>query len=344
MKIAQISSIYQYTPSQLYGSAQGIVHSLSSYLAENGHDITIFGLKNPDISYHENIKFVSLFPSIVHNGLYSRIPQIVHFNHSILEIFKENFDVIHNHIVTPGLFEGSLISLLKPKFLTTLHNNPPFSTRGDIIYQKILSNSVCVAISNNQKNLLETNLNIKGVVHNGIDPLYYTYSQEKEDFLLCLGALAYWKGTHIAVKVAQETNTELIIAGPIQDLEYFNNRIKPHLSSSIKYVGLISEIEKKDLLSKCKSLIFPVLAEEPFGVVALEALASGSPVLTFNKGALSEIISNGKTGYVCTSYSEMVEKCNHLSLIHPNVCRKEIINKFSSESMSQQYDLLYKTL
>jgi len=343
MKIALISSINQLTPSKNYGSAQRIVFSLSKRLVQYGHDVTIFGINNP-LTESFGIKYDSLFPNITKSKLIKRMPQFIHFNYSVLKSLLSKFDVIHNHIVTPGFFEGTLVHKIRKIFLTSLHNNPPLSTRGNYVYKWALEDSPAVALSYNQCNLLKDRVNIIDVIHNGIDPNEFIFNDIKSDFLFCLGAVAPWKGTHVAVQIANELDETLLIAGPIQYDSYFVKQIRPFLNEKVRYLGLISESKKKKLLSLCKGVIFPVLGEEPFGVVLLEAMSSGAPMIAFKYGAIPEIVDNKKTGYVCSSYDEMLDAVIKIHKINPTKCRERVQSLFSDSIMSQKYVQLYYQL
>jgi len=187
-------------------------------------------------------------------------------------------------------------------------------------------------------------INIVDVIHNGINPIDFPYREEKEDFLLTLGAIAPWKGTHIAVKIAKKAKKKLIIAGPRPYLDYFTREIEPFLDSDIKYVGYISDEYKKNLLSKAKALLFPVKTPDVCSVVMMETMACGTPVIASGLGSTNEVIEHGKTGFVCYSMEEMLKAIKCVDAIDPMICRKHVEKNFSIEMMTKHYLDLYNTI
>ena len=254
------------------------------------------------------------------------------------------YDIVHNHVVTPGFFAGALVNQLGRPFVTSLHNDPPFHSRAGNGYRQILRSSHCVALSKNQAVRLSPRINIVDVIHNGINLTDFPYREKKEDFLLSIGAIAPWKGTHIAVKIAKKAKKKLIIAGPRPYLDYFTTEIEPYLDSEIKYVGYVSDEYKKNLLSKAKALLFPVQHYEPYGVVMIEAMACGTPVIAFGLGSTNEVIEHGKTGFVCSSMEEMFKAIRHVDEIEPIACRTHVVKNFSIEMMTKRYLELYNAI
>lgn len=253
--------------------------------------------------------------------------------------------VIHNHVIQRNSWIWLMISSRDRKVLTTLHYDPPIIVRAKLRVPP-LKNLHFVAISRNQYIRLRAcfGRSLISYVYNGIPVNEYPFSKNKEDYFITLGAITFHKGTHIAIQVAKRLRLKLLIVGPIRDSRYFNNFIKPHLSRNIRYLGEVDERRKRELLSKARALIFPVLREEFFGLVAIEALACGTPVIAFARGALPEIITDGETGFLARSGEELYQKVKLLDRIDPIKCRRVSLSRFDSRVMTLNYFKLYQNL
>jgi len=162
--------------------------------------------------------------------------------------------------------------------------------------------------------------------------------------LVFLGRIEHIKGTHIAIEVAQKTNKPLIIAGNIPEGEenYFNEKIKPHLSDKIKYIGPVNDAQKNELLNQALAFLMPILWNEPFGIVMAEAMACGTPVVGFAKGSVPEVVANNTTGFICNTTSQMIDAISKLPTIDRKTVWEIANNKFSSTNITAEYIQLYE--
>ena len=185
-------------------------------------------------------------------------------------------------------------------------------------------------------------------IHHGIDLSHYEFCSQKEKYFSFLGRVAPIKGTHIAVRVAQETGIPLKIAGEIQPIfrDYYESEIEPHVDGKlIEYVGEADLAAKNELLRNSLALLFPIQWNEPFGLVMIEAMACGTPVLALPGGSVPEVIQDGVSGYVCQSIKEMVRRARDVeSWIRPEAIRRYTEKRFSMERMALDYEQLYDAI
>jgi glycosyltransferase involved in cell wall biosynthesis len=181
-------------------------------------------------------------------------------------------------------------------------------------------------------------------VHHGIDLSKYQLREKKGQYLSFIGRIAPIKGTHIAIDVAKRTGIPLKIAGEIQPMyrDYFEAKIKPHLDGRlVEYVGLADLAAKNELLGNSLAMLFPILWNEPFGLVMVEAMACGTPVLALRGGSVPEIVRDGISGYVCRSVSQLAKRAMDLH-IEADVIRQYVEENFSLQRMVARYQELYK--
>ena len=186
------------------------------------------------------------------------------------------------------------------------------------------------------------------VIANGVDLEQLFVSPEKGNYLLWLGRICPEKGPHIALRVAHQLKRPLVLAGPLHSFaahrDFYTEEVAPHLDSARTYIGPVSGARKSRLLSEAACLLVPSLAEETSSLVAMEAIASGTPVVAFGSGALPEVVDQEVTGYIVHSEEEMSSAINFAERLSPAECRAVAEKRFSGEKMSQQYLELYRTL
>lgn len=235
---------------------------------------------------------------------------------------------------------------LKCATVTTNHN-PVKKYCADIYLAH--KNLPFVAISNAYRQLNYPNeLNYIATIYHGIDiDRYPLYSQTKRDFLLFLGRICQDKGTIEAIEIAKTLGLPLKIAGKVDDADrlYFAEKIKPWLGSTeVKYLGEVDFNQKLELYSQAIAVLDPITFDEPFGLVVVEALATGTPVLAFDRGAVKEIIVDGKTGIIGQTKEDLITRFKEIEKISRQACRERVVKYFSSTSMIVNYETLYKKL
>jgi glycosyltransferase involved in cell wall biosynthesis len=183
------------------------------------------------------------------------------------------------------------------------------------------------------------------VVHHGIPTSTYTFADRKEDYVVFLGRMAPCKGPHLAIEAARRARVRLKLAGEVQPVfqDYWDARVRPHIDGHwVEFVGEADHAQKCALLSKARALLFPIQWHEPFGLVMIEAMACGTPVLAFDGGAVEEIVHDGVNGWICSDATDMAERIASTS-IEPDVCRDFVDRHFSVARMGADYLRVYET-
>lgn len=334
MKIAIIASPNIPVPPDQYGGIERIIYMLIQELNKKGHDVTLFA--HPDssancklIAYHESKKY-SFKDFIRINLLIAR---------------TKDYDIIHtfgrmnNIAFLMPMNTVKIVSYQLPPTLSQVKKAVIISKK-NTLYFSACSNYIAEQI---------TDYCDVTTVYNGVDVNDYQLTSITDDYapLVFLGRIQYDKGTHIAIEVAKRTGNRLIIAGNIPNekihIDYFNTFVKPNIDDQkVSYIGPVNNQEKNKLLGNAKAFLMPVTWDEPFGIVMTEALACGTPVIGFKRGAVPEVIINGYNGFVCDDTEQMVAAVQKINLIKRENCRKILEEKFSSTAIADQYEQLYK--
>jgi len=201
-----------------------------------------------------------------------------------------------------------------------------------------------VAISKAQTRLAP-DLPWRAVVHNALDATAVPCHQDKEDYVVWLGRLSPDKAAHLAIDVAREAGRRIVVAGKCSEpdeKDYFEKEVRPRLAADAKYVEELDAAGKYDLLGRAAAFVFPLQWEEPFGMVLVEAMACGTPVLSLRRGAVPEVVVDGETGYVREEAGQLVAALRELDSIDPAACRRHVEENFSPERMVTGYEQVYR--
>lgn len=250
--------------------------------------------------------------------------------------------IIHNHTLQRNSF--LLLHILGlGGVISTLHYDPPLY-RSFKLLPTLKFKGKSIAISKNQYQRLKRFLGsfLFAYVHNGIPVDEFPFCKEKDEYFISINAITPSKGVHEAVKFSKRIKARLFLIGPIQDHEYFKTLAK-YFGKDVVYLGEVDENTKRSLLCKAKALVFPVLREEYFGLNMVEAMACGTPVLAFNRGAVPEIVQHGETGFLGSSIEELIKYVPALDTLNPAIIR-EHAKKFSSRNMALKYARIYKMI
>ncbi|MHC4414688.1 MAG: glycosyltransferase family 4 protein [Planctomycetota bacterium] len=252
-----------------------------------------------------------------------------------------DFDVVHSHLHVHALVFGRLIAC---PLVTTLHGSAWVRAAHPIFraYREL----PFVSLSRAERELLPE-LNYVATVHNGIRLETFPFEPEKEDYLLFAGRLSPEKGPDAAIEVARRSGRRLLLAGVVepQYQEFFDARIRPHLDGTqVEYLGLLSQQELAPYYQRAAALLFLINWCEPFGLTAVEAQASGTPLIATRFGALPEIIIEGETGFVVDSIEEATAATKKLDTLSPAACRANAESRFSAEVMARGYEAVYASL
>ena len=357
MKILIASLIKRAVNEKILSSRPRIIYELVSGLVRKGHQITLIGTADSQIPGVTTIpiidkSFVEL-PAF-ENPFYAETSFLVRLAKKIEEI-GNNFDIIHNHTY-PEFLNLLVADNIKTPIVTTIHAQAT-PELDDVL--SLFNQTYFISISQAHKKLFKKTKILK-VVYNGIDTNIYSYQEKKDDYLLWLGRLAKAKnadgtfmdpkGVRWAIKLAEETGSKLLLSGNIEDMEFYNHDVKPHLNDKIQWVGSLSselvltKSEVASLMQKAKAFLMTINWYEPFGLVMAEAMACGTPVIGFDRGAVSELIVDGKTGFVVApekGVDGLKEALRKIDQITPIDCRNHVVKNFSTQTMVDNYEKTY---
>lgn len=333
MRIAMLSPIAWRTPPRHYGPWEFVVSNLTEELVKRGIDVTLFATADSITS----AKLVSVAPrGYEEDG--SLIPKVYECLH-ISEVFEraDQFDIIHNHF---DFLPLTYSQMTDTPVLTTIHG---FSSTGILpVYKKYNGRVYYVAISEADKN---PELDYIATIYHGIPVERYRFFEDHGEYLLFFGRIHNDKGTYEAIEIAKRAGMRLIIAGIVQDREYFENYVKPHIDGErIVYIGSVGPEGKDEVLGKAYALIHPINFNEPFGLSVIEAMACGTPVVALSKGSMSELIRHGETGFLAKNIDEMVSFLKDVRGIEREKCRRWVEERFRVERMAEEYIRVYEKI
>jgi glycosyltransferase involved in cell wall biosynthesis len=341
MRIAQLAPLAESVPPRGYGGSEQVVSDLTEELVKRGHDVTLFATEDSVTSARliasapEGLRASNIAPT--------RFPAFDLKTLLTLESMEKDFDVVHNHM---GYIALPMLLNLHCPVVTTIHN-PVKDYCADIFFA--CKNLSYIAISNAYKRLNYPNqLNYLATVYNGINIQAFNYDEGiHRTNLLFVGRICQDKGTLEAIQIAKGVGLPIILAGKVDnnDRQYFEEHIQPLLSdTNVKYIGEVTGQEKSALYSSAIATLCPIAFEEPFGLVLAESLASGTPVMAFNRGAVPEVIADGETGIVGSTVAELINRFGEIQNISRADCRARAERLFSKERMAENYEKVYEQL
>ncbi|UCG47958.1 MAG: glycosyltransferase family 4 protein [Phycisphaerales bacterium] len=329
-RIAILSPVAWRTPPRAYGAWETVASNITEGLVARGwKNVTLFATKESatgarlqgwvERGYEEDKSQVPLVSSCLHIG-------------RVMERADE-FDLIHNNFDYLPLTYSRLIAT---PMLTTIHG---FSEPDILRVYRDHKDSYYVSISDSDR---DPELPYLATVYNGIDLSNITYRQRAGEKLVFLGRIHPDKGAHLAIEVAKRCGRDLLIAGIIQDQEYFDELIRPHLNyCSIQYIGPVDPTARDALFEQAYAVLHLNTIPERFGLVLVESMAAGVPVVAMDLGSCREVIADGETGYLVKSVAQAVEAAGRIESIDRRECRRRVEEKFTIDSMVAGYEKVY---
>lgn len=337
LKIAQIAPMWFPVPPEKYGGTERIISFITEGMIKKGHTVELFAPGNSKTK----AKLTALSDKgIIEQGVAWTDYWWNVFNHAKAFERAEEFDIIHCH----WHFMGSFFQrFTKTPVVHTLHNIlKPEDFRWQILkeYQNDFNP---VFISQSEKDDSPINFKNNYIVYNGIDIAPFKFNSTPQDHLVWIARICPSKGAKEAIEIAKQLGMKLLMAGQLQPQheEYFEKEIKPELNDNIRYLGELSEKEIAELYGSAKAFLYPINWEEPFGLVMVEAMACGTPVIVFDRGSAREIVEDGKTGFVVKGIAGAVEAVKKIDQIKREDCRKRVEDNFTKEVMVEEYEKLY---
>src|SRR5208337_1644222 len=331
-RVAVLSPIAWRTPPRQYGAWETVASNITEGLVARGWDVTLFATRDSVTCAHLH--------AVVDQGYEEDPavdPKVAEYLH-ISEAFEHaaEFDLIHSHYDFMALTYSRLV---KTPVLTTIHG---FSSPKIMpVYQKY-RDGYFVSISDSDR---APGLNYLATVYNGIDLSLYPFQESPGEELIFLGRIHPDKGVHLAIAVARLSGLPLLIAGIIQDKEYFQKQVEPYLDDrEIRYIGPVDVAGKNQLFSRAKALLHLNTIPERFGLVLAEANAAGVPVIAMDLGSCREVIKEGQTGFLVNNVNEAVGALERVHGIDRRACRQRVQQCFSIETMVEAYERVYSTI
>ncbi|HUB49630.1 MAG TPA: glycosyltransferase family 4 protein [Acetobacteraceae bacterium] len=339
MRIAQISPLFEAVPPKLYGGTERVVYALTEELVAMGHDVTLFASGDSITSATlapMRDKALRLDPTVVDwIAIYTRMMELIRRR-------ADEFDVLHFHT---DYFPLSLFSRQDTPYLTTLHGRldiPEFKE----IYETF-PDAPMVSISDSQRRPIPRLNWVRTVLH-GMPAELLTPQPVKQDYAAFLGRISPEKGVDKAIRIAGKAGLKLKIAAKVDnaDKKYWDQEIKPLVDASpwVEFIGEINDAQKPEFLSGAHALLFPIDWPEPFGLVMIESMACGTPVIAFNRGSVPEVIDHGVSGFIVHDEASAVAAVERLDELDRVMVRRTFDRRFTARRMAEDYVDLYEEL
>lgn len=339
MRIAQVAPLYESVPPKLYGGTERVVSYLTEELVRQGHDVTLF-------ASGDSITQAKLVP-VCERSLRLNpdcIDQMAHHILMLEQVYRqaEKFDIIHFHV---DYLHFPLSRRCPVPHVTTLHG------RLDIpdlqpLYREF-SDMPVVSISNSQREPLPW-ANWQATVYHGVPETLYTFREKPGNYLAFLGRISPEKRVDRAIEVAKRLGLPIRIAAKVdkQDKEYFHEKIEPLFDHPlVEYIGEVGDgPEKDEFLGNAMALLFPINWPEPFGLVMIEAMACGTPVIAYNRGSVPEVLQHGVTGFIVNNLEDTVKAVERIDSIDRAMCRQVFEKRFSARRMARDYVSLFERM
>ncbi len=357
MKILMVAPLRRPIDPDITASRPRVILDLIEGLIKEGHEVSVLGTGDSEIP---NAKLIPLIDKAINfmpafeNPFYAETGFLVRCAKKLEELSGE-FDIIHNHQF-PEFINLLIEDKLKCPMITTVHAQMTPEMDEALA---CFPDSNLVAISESASSLAKKAKMLK-VVYNGVDTNLYSFTEDKEDYLLWIGRLAKSKddngefidpkGVKWAIKLAEATGSRLKLGGNVEDQDFYDQEVKPHLNDKIEWIGPISaeqplsKAEVAGLMQKAKAFLMTINWEEPFGLVMAESMSCGTPIIAFRRGSVPEIIEDRKTGFIVEpekGVDGLVEAYEKIKQINPTDCRDLVLNKFSIQKMVENYEKAY---
>ncbi|MCR4312147.1 MAG: glycosyltransferase family 4 protein [Candidatus Uhrbacteria bacterium] len=334
MKIAQLCSVYRSVNSHSPFGVHHFIGNLADSLAQQ-HDVTVFAAG--DSVTRAKLQSVTETNAAFRNASDTEIMRENLETASLCYRQAKKFDIIHDHFMLVGCHFSPLVST---PTVHSIHMPVTAELRKHLLQYK---KEKFISFSHAQRKQFPE-LNWVANIYHGIDTNIYTFQETSDEYVLYLGRITEDKGVHHAIAAAKAANVQILIAGiSNSDEGYWRKEIEPHIDGNqVRFIGHANLEQKVFLMQNAKALLFPTLAEETFGLVMIEAMSCGTPVIAFDRGAIQEVIQDKETGFIVNTEKQMVAAIKKVDTLSRFAARKRVETFFSIERMTRGYERVYQ--
>jgi glycosyltransferase involved in cell wall biosynthesis len=335
LNVAIVAPPWFTVPPHGYGGVENVCADLVGGLLDRGHRVTLIGAGADGT----DARFVATYDEPPSARLGEPLPEVLHTAAAARALADLAPDVVHDHTLAGPLQARGRTA----PTIVTMHG--PVAGEDGEYYRQLGSSIDLVAISAAQRRAAQ-DLPWVGTVHNALDVDTYPFRTDKDPVLLFLGRLHPDKGVHLAIDAARAAGLPIMVAGkcaePIER-EYFRTHVEPRLGPDVTMLGPVDATRKRELLARSTALLFPILWDEPFGMVMIEAMACGTPVVALRRGSVPEVVVDGITGVVCETAEELPDAVQAARRIDPLTCREHVRDVFDVPTMALRYEQIYRS-
>ncbi len=335
MRIAVIAPPWVQIPPPAYGGTEAVLDTLARGLARAGHEVFLYSTGDSTCPVPRGWVFERAI-GVGTGGCAAELRHVIAAYDAVAD-----FDIVHDHTLVGSVYADRL-----PWLPVVTTNHGPFESDLGALYRTTSDRVPVIAISHHQASTAR-GVHLAGVIHHGVDASRFPIGDGRGGYALFLGRMSPDKGVHIAARVARAAGMPLRIAAKMSEAaerQYFAERVEPLLGAGVDYVGEVGEADKLQLLAGATCLLNPIAWPEPFGMVMIEALATGTPVVATPRGAAPEIVTDGVTGYLAADEEALVAALGKVAALDRRACRRAVEEHFSAERMVAEHVAVYEAV
>lgn len=336
MKIAIISPPWVAVPPQAYGGTENVIDTLARGLVDAGHEVLLFATGDSTCP----VPTEWVYPRAVGTATAASATELRHVVHAYERALEWGADVVHDHTLVGPFYAREL----GVPVVTTNHG--PFQSELGDVYRAMAPSTPVIAISHHQASTAQ-DTEVARVIHHGVDLEQFPVGSGEGGFALFLGRMNPDKGVHTAIDLARAAGVPLKIAAKMAEpaeREFFLEHVEPRLGEDVVYLGEVDHATKVELLGEASCLLNPIEWHEPFGMVMIESLACGTPVLATRFGSVPEIVDDGVTGFVRDDADDLVEALGRVEELDRGACRAAVVDRFSQRRMVRDHLELFRSV
>ncbi|WP_293784241.1 glycosyltransferase family 4 protein [uncultured Aeromicrobium sp.] len=338
LRIGMVAPPWYALPPHGYGGTEAVVAALVDQLVARGHEVTLVAAGENGTAAQD---FVQVYPAPPSERLgTSAIPEVITAATAARAFAERDLDLIHDHsLAGPLLAVGREVPTI-----VTMHG-PVDGEHGEFLAR--LGETIGVVSISAAQRRIDPRLNWVGTVHNAIDVGSFPFSVEKDGYVLWIGRFSPDKGAHLAIDAARRAGRRILLAGKLNEPgehAYFEQEVAPRLGEHAEYIGEADAAFKRELFAAARCLVFPIQWEEPFGMVMIEALACGTPVVATRRGSVPEIVQHGVTGLIVDSIDDLAAAIVAAEDLDPRACRRHAEERFDLPVMGAGYERVYRSV